>query len=142
MKQLFLLLILFSFTISFAQDTKTKLSVTETETFKYDKKIDEVLAMKTSQAGNTAVVLRHGKRTVFDNFYYFFDIFNTDFKQVFSEKVEIDKDERYVGDIFYDGILKVFTVYKPNKKERNVFAHLLDIDSKTYKRIKLLTSSN
>jgi hypothetical protein len=123
--------------MTLAQNTPTDFKISESETFKYDKKIDEVLAMKTTKAGKTAVVLAHQKRNVFDKAYLYFDIFDKGFNQVFSKQVEIDKEEIYIGDIYYDGVLKLFTVYKPNRKERTVFLYEVKINENSYKRSEL-----
>ncbi|AFU69124.1 hypothetical protein P700755_002345 [Psychroflexus torquis ATCC 700755] len=137
MKIIILITFILSLSNVFAQDNPTSFNITESESFHYDKKIDGILAMKTLNTGVTGVVLEHEKRNVLDKPYFFFDIFDKNLIQIFTKKVEIDKNESYVGDLYYNGILKVFTVYQPNKKERTVYVHQLDINHKTYKRVKL-----
>ncbi len=137
MKKIIVITFILSISNVFAQDNSTSFNITESESFHYDKKIDGILAMKTLKTGATGVVLEHEKRNVLDKPYFFFDIFDKDLNQIFTKKVEIDKNESYVGDLYYNGMLKVFTVYQPNKKERTVYVYQLDIDHRTYKRVKL-----
>ena len=120
-------LILFCFlitNISLAQKT-TQLKVTESTEYKDKVKSIDVLAIHTTASGETGIV-RNGKRNLL------FDVFDTSLNKTFSKIAEISKREKYVGDLFYNNQLKLFTVYAPKKDQRILYCHTLDITTKTY----------
>lgn len=126
MKKL-LLLCLFTITNSILAQSTTQLKVSESVEYNDDIKTIDILAIHTSESGETAII-RNGKND------FLFDTFDTKLNKTFSKVVEADKDEIYVGDLFYNNQLKLFTVYSPEKDERILYCHTLDLNTKSYKK--------
>ncbi|MGC1473501.1 MAG: hypothetical protein WA775_12985 [Psychroserpens sp.] len=126
MKNLLLLCSLIVSTLSLAQSTTT-LKVSESEEYKDKKKSEDVIAIYTSDASETAIV-RNSKKD------FLFDMFDANLNKTFSKVVESSKKETHVGDLFYDNQLKFFTVYAPKNDERVVYCHTLDLSAKSHKK--------
>ena len=124
MKKLFLLCLLIISNAMFAQST-TKLKVSESAEYEDNIKTIGILAIHTTESGETAII-RNGKKT------FLFDIFDTKLNKTFSKAVEANKEEEYVGDLFYNNQIKLFTVYSPEKDERILYCHTLDLTTKSY----------
>ncbi|MAP54950.1 MAG: hypothetical protein CL605_08625 [Altibacter sp.] len=116
-----------------AQST-TNLNVSESAEYKDEVKSTEVLTIHTTSSGKTAIV-RNAKRDLL------FDIFDANLIKTVSKVVESDKDETYVGDLFYKDQLKLFTVYAPEKDERIIYCHTLDIATGTHTKTTLFTTT-
>lgn len=129
MKKIILLLILFSPAL-YAQDKETSLTVKISKEYRDDIATDETLAIHTSNNNVTGVV-RSGKKGLL------FDIFDTNLSRNFSKLVEIDKKEEFVGELFLNDKLMIFTVFSPQKTERILYCHLLDIATHDYKKVQL-----
>ena len=126
MKKLLLLCLLIISNISLAQST-TNLRVSQSEEYKDKVKSIDVIAIYTSEAGET-VIARNGKKD------FLLDIFDTNLNKTFSKVIESNKNEKHVGDLFYNNQFKLFTVYAPKKDERILYCHTLDLTSKSYKK--------
>jgi hypothetical protein len=133
MKKLLLIFLLTASNSIFAQST-THLKVSESAEYKDNVKSIDVLAIRTSESGETALV-RSGKKN------FLFDIFDTNLSKTFSKVVKSDKKETFVGDLFYDNQLKIFTVYAPEKDERILYCHNLDLVTKSYNKTTIFKTS-
>ncbi|MFD2827916.1 hypothetical protein ACFSYG_15655 [Leeuwenhoekiella polynyae] len=133
MKKFFCYLFLgLSFT-SFAQ-SESSLSVVETTPFRDKSHSDKVIAIKTTKEDITGLV-RQGKRDLS------FDIYDAQHQNVFSEVVKIHKKEKYIGDVFYENELKIITVLKVNRNDREVYCHNFNLKTKTLDKQLLFKSS-
>lgn len=123
MKKLFILCLL-TITHSILAQSTTKLKITESAEYKDEIKTIDILAIHTSESGETAII-RNGKHD------FLFDIFDKNLKKTFSKVVEADNDEKFVGELFYRNQLKFFTVYAPEKDKRIVYCHTLNLTTKS-----------
>lgn len=121
--------IAFVTSISFAQNT-TKLKVIESAEFKDEVKSGDVLSMHTSPLGLTGVV-RYSKK------HLLFDVFNESLGRIKNTVIETDKDEDYCGELTFNNIIKIFTIFSPSKKERVIYCHEFNINDGSHKRTKL-----
>ncbi len=124
-KLLFLCLFIIS-NISLAQST-TNLKVSQSEEYKDKVKSIDVIAIYTSETGETAIA-RNGNKD------FLLDIFDSNLDKTFSKIVESKKNENHVGDLFYNNQLKLFTVSAPKKDERILYCHTLDLATNSYKK--------
>jgi len=130
MRQFYYLLFLSLFSLSIFEVSSQELKATESDFFKHKRRFDKVLAIKTNDSGKTGVVFGRKKHFVFD-------LFDQDMNRVHSKMVKIGRKEKYAGHLFQDNIIKIFSVYSPNRKERTLFIHTFHLGSKNYEKIKL-----
>lgn len=126
MKKLLIICLLTITNLTLAQTT-TKLTVTESKEYKDKVKSTDVIAIYTSDSGET-VIARNSKKS------FLFDIFDTGLSKIFTKVAESSRKEKHVGDLFYNNQLKLFTVYAPKKDERILYCHTIDLASKSYNR--------
>ncbi len=112
----------------------TTLKVSESEAYKDKVKAKNIHAIHTTANGLTGVI-REAKRDIL------FDIFDKDLNKIFSEVVEIEKKEHFVGELFYDEEIKFFTVYSPKKTERIIYCHIFNLKDRSLKKKKLFETS-
>ncbi|PKG53294.1 hypothetical protein CXF54_00265 [Olleya sp. 1-3] len=127
MKKLLLIALLLFSNLIIAQST-TNLKVSESAEYKDKVKSNDILAIYTSNTGET-VIARNSKKTLL------FDVFDTNQEKMFNKNVEVSKKETYVGDLYFNNQLKLFTVYAPNKNDRILYCHILDLKTKSYKKV-------
>jgi hypothetical protein len=111
----------------------TNLVVTESPKFIEVGNITTILCIYTTNDALTGIV-RENKRNIS------FDVFNEKLKKTFSKIIETSRKEKYVGDVFFEDEIKIFTVYSPKKNERIVYCHIFNINTKTYKKVTLFTT--
>ncbi len=133
MKKLLILCFLTISNLILAQST-TQLKVSESEEYMDDINAIGVLAIHTSESGETALA-RNGNRD------FLFDIFDANLHKTYSIVVKSSKKESYVGDLFYNNQLKLFTVYAPEKDERILYCHTLDLNTKSYLKTTIFKTS-
>ncbi|GAB5563049.1 MAG: hypothetical protein Wins2KO_01120 [Winogradskyella sp.] len=121
-----LTLVLFAITL-IIYGQKTTLKVSESAEFKDKVKARDVLTIHTTDNGSTGIV-RESKRDIL------FDVFDADLNKKHSVVVESNKKEKYVGEVVYDDKIKVFTVFSPKAKEREVYCHIFDISSGSHSK--------
>lgn len=126
MKKILVLCLLTLSNIIFSQTT-TSLKVSESPEYKDKIKSIDVVAIHTTTGGETAIA-RNGKKD------FLFDIFDENLSKTFSKIVKSDNKEKYIGDLFFNNKLKLFTVYAPKKDERILYCHTLDLITKTHKK--------
>ncbi|WP_196885111.1 hypothetical protein [Aureivirga sp. CE67] len=121
---IFSLLIISNFVLAQSESTT---NLTVKESIEYKEKINsiDILAIHTSESGKTAIA-RNGKKNIF------FDIFDNNLNKTFSKTIKSNRKEKYVGDLYYNNQLKLFTVYAPKKDERILYCHTLDLNSTSY----------
>jgi len=124
MKKQFLVCLLISNLFIHAQ-SNSQLRVTESASYTDDVKSIDILSIHTSKSGETTII-RSGKKE------FLFDIFDSKLNKTFSKIAAIQNDEKYVGDLFYDDQVKLFTVDSPEKNERILYCHTLNLLTKSY----------
>lgn len=132
MKKLFFIACIISVNIAISQN-QSKFSINESQEYIDEIKTDSILSIYTSNQGNTAVVRVNKK-----NFYY--DIYNSSFNRTYSNSEKIERKERFIGDVFYNDEIKIFTESYPDKELKTVWCQTLDLKNNTIKKIQLTTA--
>jgi hypothetical protein len=122
------LILFFTFTFIYAQQTTLKVS--ESPEYKDKEKATDVLTIHTTKTGLTGIV-RESKRDIL------FDVFDKNLKKKHSLVIESSKKENYVGEVVYGDEIKVFTVFSPKVKERIVYCHTFNLNSGNHSKKKL-----
>lgn len=128
------IIVLFLFVGNLCISQSTSLKITESQEFKDSEKSDDVLSIHTTSDNLTGIV-REGKK------HFLFDIFDASFNKIQSETIEKSKNETFVGDVYFEDEIKVFTLEKVNKSERNVFAHIFNFKSESHRKEKLFSAT-
>ena len=118
--------------LSFSQNTR--LNVRESSEFKDEVKSDDVLSIHTTNNNLTGIV-RNSKR------YLLFDIFDESLNKIFSKVVETSKKEDYVGDLYFENVIKIFTVFSPDKSNRTIYCHIFDLDAKSHEKVEIFSTT-
>lgn len=126
--------ILFLFIINLCFSQTTSLKITESQEFKDSEKSDEILSIHTTSKNITGIV-REGKK------FFLFDIFDDSLNKIHSESIEKSKKESFVGDVYFDNEIKVFTLEEVSKSERSVFAHIYNFNNKSHRKVKLFSAT-
>ncbi len=133
MKKLLAICLLLCTSYAVSQST-TKLKVSESEEYKDKVKSDDILAIHTSNSGET-VIARNNKKK------FLLDIFDTSQKKIYNKIIESSKKETYVGDLYSNNELKLFTVFAPNKNDRVLNCHILNLETKAYKKVTVFNAT-
>ena len=133
MRKIFIAIFFFTIQFSFAQKTSS-LSIKESLVYKDKVKAGEILTIYTSKNNLTGIV-RESKKDIL------FDVFDEDLNKVHNQTIESHKKEKYVGDLFYNNEIKVFTVFSPSKKERIVYCHIYNLEKNTHSKVKLFETT-
>ncbi|WP_430409094.1 hypothetical protein [Kordia sp.] len=96
------------------EEVTTKLKITESAQFKDEVKVDGIDVVYKNPAGKTAIV-RFGRKNIL------LDVFNGNLDKEFFKIIKKEKKEVYKGHLSFDDEIKVFTVYSPKKKEKEIF---------------------
>lgn len=129
MKNLFIILAIVTHTFVSAQN-KTNLKIIESLAFEDVVKTDSIPSIYISKTGNTAII-RPGKNEIY------FDIFDHNLIRKNSKSVETERNENYLGDIFYNNEIKVFTETFPKKDIKILSCHILNLDNNSTRKIEL-----
>jgi len=129
MKKVFIILTILIQNYVVAQN-KTNLNILESLEFEDEVKSDSIPSIYTSKTGNTAII-RPGKNEIY------FDIFDNNLIRKYSKSVETERKENYLGDIFYNNEIKVFTETMPKKDIKILSCYILNLDNKSTKKIEL-----
>ena len=70
-----------------------------------------------------------------------FDIYDKDGNKVFNKYSILEKKEHVIGHVKGDGTIKVFTVAKPSKTERQVKCHILNLEDKSHRIVPLFQTT-
>ncbi|PHQ31192.1 hypothetical protein [Leeuwenhoekiella nanhaiensis] len=134
MKKMILLGLLLATSFGFSQTEKTSsLKVAESAPFEDDSNTYEVVALKTTPENQTGIV-REGKRDLA------FEIFDENQKRVFSELVDIDRKEKFIGQVFGGTIIKVITVNEVSREDREVSCYSFDLANRSVTKTPLFTA--
>jgi len=133
MKKILLCAFIIASNLAISQ-SKTSLTVKESTVYKDEVSSNEIFSIHTTKNGLTGVI-RKAKRNIT------FDIFDKDLNKVFSKIVKHHKKETFVGELFYEKEIKFFTVFSPKKKERILYCHIFNLDTKTYKKVQLFATT-
>ena len=132
MRQFYYLLFLSLFSFSIFEVKAQELKATESEFFKHKRRFDKVLAIKTNNSGETGVVFGRKKHFVFD-------LFDQEMNRIHSKMVKVGRKESYVGHLFHKNVIKIFSVYAANRKERTLFIHRFNLATKDYNKTELFS---
>lgn len=62
---------------------------------------------------------------------FLFDVFDQDLNKIFTQEIKVSKNEKHVGDLFFNNQLKFFTVDAPTARIRILYCYTFDLSSKT-----------
>ncbi len=120
----------FFFINSIIAQNQSGFSIYESQEYNDEVKTDSVLSIYTSKLENT-VVVRLSKK----NFYY--DVFNEGFERIYNSLENIDRKERFIGDIFYNDEIKIFTENYPEKDQKTIWCQSLDLKDNTFTKAEI-----
>lgn len=127
-KSLCAILLTFLAYVAFAQSTH--FTIKESEKFKDVHRGTAVHAVHTTNKNET-IVARSSKKKII------FEIYDENVKNIFNKTVDINKREQIMSNLLFNHELKVFTLFSPSKKERVINCHILNLDSKEYRKVEL-----
>ncbi|WP_415374101.1 hypothetical protein [Patiriisocius sp. Uisw_017] len=133
MKRILLITLLISQGLIFAQN-ESNFRVYESPIYKDEVKTDSVRAIYTSKSGKTGVIRNDKKEIVFD-------LFDESLTNIHSKLVETDRKETYIGDIFYNNEINVFTETFPDKDIKVLTCYVFNLEDKTNKKIELSSTT-
>ena len=133
MKKIFLVLT-FCFLNNLIFTQSTSLKVSESLEFKDEEKAINILAIHTNKKNKTGV-LRQSKKN------FMFDVFDENLNRIHNQIIESTKKERYIGHVAFLDVINFITVFSPNKKERVIYCHTLNLVSKSYKKTELFSAN-
>jgi len=134
MKQFFKYILFFVVVTSVHAQTSTSLKVAESEEFKDKFRTAGVLAIHTTDQGNTGL-LRSGKKQ------FLLNVFDEQLNKKFTKVIESSKKESFNGFISYGNEIKFITVFRPKKRERIVYCHTFNIESQSYSKKELFKAN-
>jgi len=128
MKKFCFLLMISISNFIFSQTTNTtKLSIKESIEYTDDVMTSDVLTIHSNEKFQT-VLARGGRKVIL------FDVFDENMNKTATKKIEISKNEEFVGDLFVNDQLKLFTVDAPKPKERVVYCHTFDVNTGEHRK--------
>lgn len=133
MKNFFLLMMCLFFSISYSQNN-TSLTIKESAEFIDDVVANDIHAVRTGKNNFTGVVRGTRKELIFD-------VFDEKLNKVSSNIVDTYSDENYIGDLFYNNQILVFTVNSPNRKDRILYCHVFNLEKNSHSRIELFQAT-
>ncbi|MGB3149114.1 MAG: hypothetical protein WBB27_00510, partial [Maribacter sp.] len=113
---------------------QTTLKIIESAEYSDQVTANEILAIHTTNSDFTGVI-RDSKKDIL------FDIFDENLNKVSSKTIDSDKNETFVGEVFYGDEIKFFTVYAPEKTQRIVYCHTFNLKSRTATKHKLFETT-
>ena len=130
----FFLFFFFSFYLNSSFSQSNYFTVTESERFTDTKKHTQVYAVHTDDNDQTIIARGLNRELMFE-------IFDENAENIFYEVMPLLQREAFIGELFYDGEMKVFTVQKINSRTRIIYANILDIFSQEFRKVKLFEAS-
>lgn len=112
----------------------TTLEVTESLEFKDEIKSDNVLSIYTNNSSVTGII-REAKKN------FLFDVFDASLNKTYSELIDKSKKETFVGDVYFDNTIRIFTLEKVNKSDRVIHVYTFDIEKKSYQKVQLFSTT-
>ncbi len=108
--------------------------IKESESFKDVHKLGAVEAVYTTPEEDIVIASTGKKGLVFE-------ILNSNAEKLFTKSIALEKKEQVVDYIQHGDFLKIFTLLKPSKTEREVRCHILNWNSRTYEFVSLFKST-
>jgi len=97
-------------------------------------KTDSVRAIYTSNSGRTGIVRNDKKHIVFD-------LFNERSSKIHTKIIETERTETYVGDLFFNSEIKVFTETYPERDTKLLSCYIINLIDKEDKKIELSSTT-
>ena len=129
MQKIFIVIAFLSAINSLAQ-SRTKLKITETPIYSDNIKSDSLNAIYSSQS-NRSVVVRTSKNAII------LDLFNSELKITDTKSINLEKKEFYLGDLFFNDQLRIFTQVNPKRDLKILNCYVLNLRNDTIKKIVL-----
>ncbi len=99
----------------------------ESPVFRDEVKTDSVRAIYTANSGRTGIVRNDKKQLVFE-------IFNERFLKIYTKIIETKSKETYVGDIFFNNEIKVFTETYPERDTKLLSCYIINLIDREEKK--------
>ena len=125
-----LLTLLFFSAITSAQNNH--FNVHESPNYRDQFRSTFILNVYTTKDNTTNVIARKSKTNLV------FETFDNQAKGKKMLSVKVHKKERFVGELFYNNLVRIFMVESPNKKERLLHCYTYNIDDNTSTKTTLL----
>lgn len=109
---------------------KKPLEIQITQEFQDTKKTDSLHAIKTIASGLTGLI-RSGKKAIS------YDIFDENLIRNGWNAIEYKKKEKYLGELTYEDGIKVFTEAVPEKDERVLYCHSINLETRKFETVEL-----
>ncbi|MGB5820991.1 MAG: hypothetical protein WBG90_16015 [Saonia sp.] len=106
----------------------------ESQKYRDQYKITTVRSVNTTKDNHTIIARTHTDALIFETFD----------ENAKGEKVmikELEKEEAFAGEFFYDNKVKIFTVHSPSKVERIINCHIYDVKNHSYEKIELFKTT-
>jgi len=94
-----------------------------------DEKIESIYT-SSSTSGNTIVLRLHKKGMLID-------IFNSSLEKIFTKSIKMEKRESYMGNVYYNDEVKVFTDIYKKIGEKVLSCYIINLTDKSVKKIQL-----
>ena len=135
MKFTFILICLFfSLFISQLFSQSSYFSVKESQKFTDSRRNTRVLAVHTNDIDQTVIARGHPRELMFE-------IFNGDAENIFYQVIPLAFRESFIGELFYNDEIKIFTVHRLDAQTRVIYAHILHIKTQESRKIKLFQTT-
>jgi hypothetical protein len=133
MKRFLFITILLCQSLIIAQN-ESDFKIYESPAYNDEVKTDSVRAIYTSDLGNTGIVRNDEKRIVFD-------LFNEKLSKIHTKIIETDRKETYIGDIFFNNQINVFTETFPDKDVKVLSCYVYNLIDRTDRKIELSSTT-
>ncbi|MEZ4810192.1 MAG: hypothetical protein R2819_07505 [Allomuricauda sp.] len=131
-KSTFLFLLVLSTSILHSQSSY--FNITESEGYKDSNKTSSVKTVYVTST-DEIVTASTGKNKLI------FDVYDSNANKVFNTSTVLDSKEEVVGHLEHNDLLKVFTVFKPSKTEREIRCHVFDVKNQSHQFVELFKTS-
>jgi len=132
MKEILLVIFFITLNSVFAQN-QSDLKIHESKEYTERTKNDSIHSIYSSEYGNT-VIVRNRKKEIR------LDVFDKKLNKKYSESITKNRKETYIGDIFYNDELKIFTETFPKSNIRVVSCYIYNVSTNQIKKIELSNS--
>lgn len=106
----------------------------ESPVYNDEVKTDSIRAIYTSNSGRTGMVRNDKKQLVFD-------LFNERSSKIHTKIIETERTETYVGDIFFNDEIKVFTETYPERDTKLLSCYIINLIDKEDKKMELSSTT-
>lgn len=109
-------------------------NVKESQKYKNQYISTTVLSVNTNESNYTVIARSAMNNLIFETFDE-----NAQGKKILINPLE--RKEVFVGKLFYDNKVKIFTVHSPSKLDRILNCHIYDVENNIYKKIELFKTT-